>query len=55
MIFGKRLIVLLVVCSSTFSGLAIGGLPYKVNGKPLPSLAPMVDRVSPGVVNIATK
>ena len=55
MIFGKRLIVLLVVCCTGFAGLAIGGLPYKVNGKELPSLAPMVDRVSPAVVNIATK
>jgi len=55
MIFGKRLTVLLVVCCTTFSGLAIGGLPYKAGGKSLPSLAPMVDRVGPAVVNIATK
>jgi len=55
MIFGKRLTVLLVVCCTTFSGIAIGGLPYKAGGKSLPSLAPMVDRVGPAVVNIATK
>lgn len=55
MIFGKRLVVLLVVLSATFSELAMSVLPYKVGGKSLPSLAPMVERVSPAVVNIATK
>lgn len=30
------------------------GLPVAVDGKPLPSLADMVERVIPGVVNIAT-
>lgn len=55
MIFGKRLVVLLVVLCATFSGFSMGGLPYKVGDKSLPSLAPMVERVSPAVVNIATR
>ncbi len=35
-------------------GVAWAGLPVAVDGKPLPSLADMVERVVPGVVNIAT-
>jgi Do/DeqQ family serine protease len=33
---------------------AHAGLPPQVDGKPLPSLAPMLDRVMPGVVNVST-
>ena len=33
---------------------AMAGLPVSVDGKPLPSLADMVERVIPAVVNIAT-
>jgi Do/DeqQ family serine protease len=33
---------------------ALGALPAQVNGEPLPSLAPMLERVMPGVVNIST-
>ena len=31
------------------------GLPVAVDGKPLPSLAPMLERITPAVVNIATR
>ncbi|MFC3652289.1 DegQ family serine endoprotease [Dyella humi] len=31
------------------------GLPPAVNGQPLPSLAPMLEKVTPAVVNISTK
>ena len=31
-----------------------GALPVAVNGEPLPSLAPMLEKVTPAVVNIAT-
>ena len=34
---------------------ATAGLPASVGGEPLPSLAPMLERVLPAVVNIATK
>lgn len=37
-----------------FSPLANAGLPSVVEGEALPSLADMVDRVKPGVVNIST-
>jgi serine protease Do/serine protease DegQ len=37
------------------SGVAHGALPARLaDGEPLPTLAPMLDRVSPAVVNIAT-
>ena len=32
-----------------------GALPESVNGQALPSLAPMLERVTPAVVNITTK
>jgi Do/DeqQ family serine protease len=32
-----------------------GRIPLDVNGQPVPSLAPMIKRVSPAVVNIATR
>ncbi len=37
------------------SGLAVAGLPVSVNGEALPTLAPIVERTRPAVVNIATK
>lgn len=52
---GKRFLVLLVICFTTFSGIAMSGLPSSINGQEMPSLAPVVERVSPAVVNIATK
>ncbi|MBS1216863.1 MAG: serine protease DegQ, partial [Proteobacteria bacterium] len=38
-----------------FAPLASAQLPAQVGDTPVPSLAPMVKRVSPAVVNIATK
>lgn len=34
---------------------AMASLPTEVNGKPLPTLAPMLEKTMPGVVNIATR
>ncbi|RDS82756.1 DegQ family serine endoprotease [Dyella monticola] len=34
---------------------AQAGMPPEVNGQPLPSLAPMLEKVTPAVVNISTK
>jgi len=36
-------------------GTAQAALPFAVDGEPLPSLAPMLERVTPAVVNIATR
>ena len=49
----------ILIISLTFSTLAImpalAGLPMSVNGEALPSLAPLVEKTRPAVVNIATK
>ncbi len=37
------------------AGTASAGLPVAVDGQPLPSLAPMLERVTPAVVNIAAR
>jgi len=37
------------------SAVAHARLPFDVNGQPLPSLAPMLELVTPGVVNISTR
>jgi len=39
----------------TLSATAYAALPFSVNGQKLPSLAPIVERSSPAVVNILTK
>ncbi|MEO0367279.1 MAG: Do family serine endopeptidase [Pseudomonadota bacterium] len=53
----SRLLVLLA--ASLFVGLYLNisqaALPYAVDGQPLPSLAPMLERVQPAVVNISTE
>jgi serine protease Do/serine protease DegQ len=45
----------LLVPALAFAGAACGGsLPVAVDGQPLPSLAPMLERATPAVVNIST-
>lgn len=43
----------LIILSLCFSN-AFAGLPNSVDGEPLPSLAPMLERTTPAVVNIST-
>jgi len=38
-----------------FSGQALAGLPAAIDGKPLPSLAPVLKEVTPSVVNVYTQ
>ncbi len=38
-----------------FSSSSFAGLPAYVEGQPLPSLAPMIEKIRPAVVNIATR
>jgi serine protease Do/serine protease DegQ len=47
-------IPLLSACLSTPLALRAAGLPAYVSGQPLPSLAPMLERAMPAVVNIST-
>jgi serine protease Do/serine protease DegQ len=45
----------LLVASLALSGPARGALPTAVDDRPLPTLAPMLERVTPAVVNVATR
>ncbi len=46
--------VLLLVCGNVSTVVLAGVLPAFVNGQAVPSLAPMLDKVTPAVVNIST-
>lgn len=48
----KKYIYICTLLLSLTGASAIGALPDSVDGEPLPSLAPLVKRVSPAVVNI---
>jgi serine protease Do/serine protease DegQ len=39
----------------TFASNAFAGIPVSVEGQPLPTLAPMIEKTRPAVVNIATR
>ena len=43
------------VFASTLSGSVFAGLPVSIDGQPMPSLAPMIEKTRPAVVNIATR
>ena len=48
------LMSILAVCLSTSFTLQAAGLPPYIDGQPVPSLAPMLERAMPAVVNIST-
>lgn len=50
----KKIIALITVLFS-LSHVSMASLPAEVDGKPLPTLAPMLEKTTPGVVNIATR
>ncbi|WP_394753409.1 Do family serine endopeptidase [Crenothrix sp.] len=50
----RLLLTLLPVCLSFTSALFAAGLPASIDGQPLPTLAPMLERSMPAVVNIST-
>ncbi len=45
----------ITVFVSTATSTAIAAIPVSVDGQPLPSLAPMIEKIRPAVVNIATR
>ena len=45
----------LLVTLLSFTGPTVAALPGDINGKEVPSLAPLVDKTSPAVVNIRTR
>lgn len=46
----RSVLIYLLMCGS-----ALAAIPQSVDGEPVPSLAPMLDKVTPAVVNIATE
>jgi len=48
-------VVAAALLAATISTHASAQLPAVVEGQPLPTLAPMLQRVTPGVVNISTR
>src|SRR5690606_19368011 len=51
----RQICGLLAAATLIFTATATAQLPQQVGGTPLPSLAPIVKRASPAVVNIATR
>jgi len=51
----RNALLLAALAVVALPGIAIAVLPPSVDGAPMPSLAPMLERVTPGVVNIATE
>ncbi len=51
----KTITKLYLILFAFITLIANAALPDIVDGEPLPSLAPMVDEVTPAVVNIATE
>jgi len=54
-IFRSLITFVIVACGLIPGGQAVGALPAVVDGEPLPSLAPVLETVTPSVVNIYTK
>ncbi len=52
---GHRTSAVLLALLAAVAGPLCGALPPAVDGQPLPTLAPMLERVTPAVVNIATR
>lgn len=54
-IFSRYLARLFLITFSLFAPAINAAIPADVNGEALPSLAPMLEKVTPAVVNIATE
>ena len=53
--FARRLVVAALVLLAATPLVSRAALPVSVDGQPVPSLAPMLEKVTPAVVNISTK
>jgi serine protease Do/serine protease DegQ len=53
--FVRRLVAVALVLVAATPFASHAALPVSVDGQPLPSLAPMLEKVTPAVVNISTK
>ncbi len=52
-VFTLKLYIFFIICCF-YSGYSVAGLPTHVDGQALPSLAPMLEKSMPAVVNIST-
>ncbi len=48
-------ILIVSLCCFSINNVALARLPIAIDGQPLPSLADMLDRITPSVVNISTE
>ena len=53
--FIKLTLLAMCLISPALPGYAMGALPISVNGAEMPTLAPMIQKTRPAVVNIATR
>ncbi len=53
--FTKKILLAVLLIFSVQNTACAGVLPKNVNGQPLPSLSPMLEKVTPAVVNITTE
>ncbi|MEP6484081.1 MAG: Do family serine endopeptidase [Rudaea sp.] len=51
----RRALIVLPLIAAAAAPIAAGTIPSSVDGQPIPSLAPMLERVTPAVVNINSK
>ena len=51
----RTLFLSVLLIFTVFTSNAYAALPVSVEGQPLPSLAPMIEKIRPAVVNIATR
>ena len=51
----KPFLLSTVLIISAFTSNVFAAIPAYVEGQPLPSLAPMIEKTRPAVVNIATR
>jgi len=55
MFFVRFILLTATLMLAAYASNAVAGLPYSVDGQELPSLAPMIEKTRPAVVNIATR
>ena len=51
----RRVLKLFAAAAFAAASAAFAALPFAVDGQPLPSLAPMLEKVTPAVVSIQSK
>ena len=55
MFFVRSILLIMAFLMAAYTSSVFAGLPVSVNGQEMPSLAPMIEKTRPAVVNIATR